>query len=36
MRSACGVRDEIGALFTYDDRLAEAAESHGLPVAGPA
>jgi hypothetical protein len=29
------VGDEIGAFFTYDERLAEAAAEHGLPVAGP-
>jgi uncharacterized protein len=36
LAAALSVRDEIGVLFTYDDRLAEAAESHGLPVARPA
>jgi uncharacterized protein len=36
LATALSVRDEIGVLFTYDDRLAEAAESHGLPVARPA
>lgn len=34
--TALSVRDEVGVLFTYDGRLAEAAESHGLPVARPA
>ncbi len=33
LATALSVRDEIGILFTYDDRFAEAAESHGLPVA---
>jgi uncharacterized protein len=33
--TALSVRDEIGVLFTYDDRLAEAAGDHGLPVAVP-
>jgi uncharacterized protein len=36
LATALSVRDEIGALFTYDDRLAGAAESHDLPVARPA
>lgn len=35
LATALSVRDEIGALFTYDDRLAGAAERHGLPVARP-
>lgn len=36
LATALSVRDEVGALFTYDQRLADAAESHGLPVAQPA
>lgn len=36
LATALSVRDEIGILFTYDDRFAEAAESHGLPIARPA
>lgn len=34
LATALTVRDEIGAFFTYDQRLAEAAVSHGLPVFG--
>ncbi|HEU5064164.1 MAG TPA: type II toxin-antitoxin system VapC family toxin [Solirubrobacterales bacterium] len=30
--TALSVRDEIGAFFTYDRRLAESAAVHGLPV----
>ncbi len=33
LATALSVRDEIGTLFTYDDRLAGAAERHGLSVA---
>jgi uncharacterized protein len=36
LATALSVRDELGALFTYDERLAEAAEGHGLPVTRPA
>jgi len=35
LATALSVRDDLGALFTYDDRLAAAAEERGLPVAGP-
>jgi uncharacterized protein len=35
LATALSVRDDLGALFTYDKRLAEAAERHGLPVAKP-
>lgn len=35
LATALKVRDEIGAFFTYDQRLAEAAVSHGLPVIYP-
>lgn len=35
LATALSVRDEIGALFTYDDRLAEAAAAHGLSVVRP-
>ena len=35
LATALSIKDEIGAFFTYDERLAEAAASHGLPVAGP-
>lgn len=34
LATALSIRDDLGAFFTYDQRLAEAAESHGLPVAG--
>lgn len=36
LATALSVRDEIGAFFVYDERLAEAAVGHGLPVAQPA
>jgi predicted nucleic acid-binding protein len=35
LATALSVRDEIGVLVTYDQRLAEAAESRGLRVARP-
>lgn len=35
LATALTVRDEIGAFFTYDQRLREAAAEHGLPVVGP-
>jgi predicted nucleic acid-binding protein len=35
LATALSIRDEIGALFTYDDRLAEAAADRGLVVAQP-
>lgn len=35
LATALTVRDEIGALVTYDRRLAEAAESSGLNVVRP-
>lgn len=35
LATALSVRDEIGVLVTYDKRLAEAAEGHGLIVAQP-
>lgn len=35
LATALSVRDEIGALFTYDERLGRAAVSHGLEVASP-
>jgi predicted nucleic acid-binding protein len=34
--TALSVQDEIGVFLAYDERLAEAAEDHGLPVARPA
>ena len=33
--TALSVRDELGAFFTYDVRLAAAAAEHGLPVCPP-
>lgn len=35
LATALTVKEEIGAFFTYDQRLGEAAAEHGLPVAGP-
>jgi uncharacterized protein len=35
LATAMTVRDEVGAFLTYDQRLAEAAASHGLPVLCP-
>lgn len=35
LATALSVRDDIGAFFTYDQRLREAAAEHGLPVVGP-
>lgn len=35
LATALSMRDEIGVLITYDRRLAEAAESHGLIVTVP-
>jgi len=34
LATVLSVRDEIGVLFTYDDRLARAAAQYQLPVAG--
>lgn len=34
LATALSVRDKVGAFFTYDERLAEAAERHDLPLAG--
>jgi predicted nucleic acid-binding protein len=36
LATAVSIRDEIGVLLTYDQRLAEAAEGEGLVVAQPA
>jgi predicted nucleic acid-binding protein len=36
LAAALSVRDEIGALFTYDERLAAAAADSGLNVVRPA
>lgn len=35
LATALSIREDLGAFFTYDQRLAEAAERHGLPVAAP-
>ena len=35
LATALSIRGDLGAFFTYDQRLAEAAEAHGLPVAAP-
>jgi uncharacterized protein len=35
LATALSVRDDVGVLVTYDDRLAEAAARHGLAVAKP-
>ena len=36
LATALSIRDEIGVLVTYDQRLAEAAGTRGLNVARPA
>ena len=36
LATAIAVRDEIDAVVTYDDRLADAARSEGLAVLSPA
>lgn len=36
LATALSIRDDLGALFTYDGRLAEAAVARGLPVTTPA
>jgi uncharacterized protein len=36
LATAISLGDEVGAFFTYDERLAEAADDQGLPVAHPA
>jgi uncharacterized protein len=36
LATALSVRDEVGLFVTYDERLAEAADNRGLPVAQPA
>ncbi len=35
LATALSVRKEIGAFIAYDERLAEAARQHGLPVVQP-
>lgn len=36
LATALLIREDVDALLTYDERLADAARSHGLPVAAPA
>lgn len=36
LATALSVRDDLGALLTYDDRLGAAAAERGLPVVSPA
>jgi predicted nucleic acid-binding protein len=36
LATALSVRDELGAFFTYDRRMAAAAANRGLNVAAPA
>lgn len=36
LATALSIRDELGLFVTYDERLAEAADDQGLPVAQPA
>jgi predicted nucleic acid-binding protein len=36
LATALTVRDDIGVVIAYDERLAEAAAAHGLPVIAPA
>ncbi|MEX1141584.1 MAG: PIN domain-containing protein [Thermoleophilaceae bacterium] len=35
LATALAVRDDIGILISYDERLTEAAVRHGLPVSAP-
>ncbi len=35
LATALSIRDDLGAFFTYDERLAGAAEGHDLPVVQP-
>lgn len=35
LATAISIRDDLSAFFCYDQRLAEAAKGHGLPVVGP-
>lgn len=32
LATALSIRDDLGAFFTFDKRLAQAASDHGLPV----
>lgn len=35
LATALSVRGEVGAFFSFDERLREAARTHGLPVCPP-
>jgi predicted nucleic acid-binding protein len=35
LATALSLGDHVGAFFTYDERLAAAAQAHGLPVTVP-
>lgn len=35
LATALSIRDDLGAFFTHDGRLAEAAAAYGLPVRRP-
>jgi predicted nucleic acid-binding protein len=35
LATALSVKDDLGAFFAYDTRLAEAAAEHGLPLVQP-
>jgi predicted nucleic acid-binding protein len=35
LATALLIREDVDALLTYDERLAQAARAHGLPVAAP-
>ncbi|MFN2462286.1 MAG: type II toxin-antitoxin system VapC family toxin [Candidatus Dormibacteria bacterium] len=35
LAAALSIRSELGAFFVYDQRLADAARRHGLPVRSP-
>lgn len=35
LATALLIREDVDVLLTYDDRLAQAARAHGLPVAAP-
>lgn len=35
LATALSIRNDLGAFFTYDERLGGAANRHGLPVASP-
>ena len=36
LATALSAREEIGVIVSYDDRLRDAAESHGFETASPA